>query len=44
MNADELDPAAVSHKSDFQDPISVERANFSWESAENVRFKSIMYT
>ena len=36
MNADELDPKAVTHKSDFQDPVSVERANFSWE-ADNVR-------
>ena len=37
MNADELDPKAVTHKSDFQDPVSVERANFSWE-ADNVRY------
>ena len=36
MNADELDPKAVTHKSEFQDPITVERANFSWEAAENV--------
>ena len=36
MNADELDPKAVTHKSEFQDPITVERANFSWEGAENV--------
>ena len=42
MNADELDPKAVTHKSDFQDPVSVERANFSWE-ADNVRKIQVIF-
>lgn len=39
MNADELDPLAVTHKSDYQDPVVVERANFSW--SQDVRRYSI---
>ncbi len=31
MNSDELDPDAVSHKEDFEDPVVVENANFAWE-------------
>ncbi len=32
MNADELDPLSVTHKEDYQEPIVVERANFSWSN------------
>ena len=37
MNAEELDPNAVTHKTDYKDPITVERGNFSWsEEVKNM--------
>ena len=30
MNANELDPDAVSHQDDFEDPIMVRNASFTW--------------
>ena len=30
MNADELDPDSVTHKENFEDPIVVENADFTW--------------
>ena len=36
MNADELDPHAVNHREDYEDPVIVERANFSWSQDVNI--------
>ena len=32
MNADELDPDSVTHKENFEDPIVVENADFTWNA------------
>ena len=34
MRSDELDPDAVSHKDDYEDPVVVRNASFTW--GENV--------
>ena len=39
MNADELDPDSVTHKENFEDPIVVENADFTW----NANVSSISY-
>ena len=36
MNADELDPDSVTHKDNFEDPIVVENADFTWTSNVSV--------
>ena len=30
MRADELDPDAVTHKEDYEDPVVVRNASFTW--------------